>query len=270
MGSRALHLFVTSPFVQVILSELTLGLQVIFLLYATLKNFVKERQSASRMILKNSLLQVYFSGYQALPVITIISIALGGVFLWQMVALFGKFGFAAAGKKLMLFIMVREILPLFTAVILIGRSGTAITAELSTMKLNRETDALTAMGINLHHFLIFPRFAGMTVAFISLSVYANAVAIFTGFFFLQFSRGFGGAGIMKEIVSSITLSDIFFTVVKICSFGVVISLVSCLSGLSVKKSFTEIPQVITKAFVSCTFLIFLVDILVALMFGTKG
>jgi phospholipid/cholesterol/gamma-HCH transport system permease protein len=200
-----------------------------------------------RPVFRVLLKQVYFTGVEAWAVIVVLFFLIGALILSQIVSFAGT-GSAPLTGKVLVWIVVRELGPLLTAVIVIARSGTAIAAELATMKIGGEIDVLESLGI-----------PGVATAVAILTLYAEVVAVAGGFV-----TGFLVWGISLEqynqgIVPFLTLREIGVSVFKSFSFGLIIAAVCCRQGLSVEGSPTEIPQAATKGVMRSLLLVFLHD-----------
>ncbi len=213
---------------------------------------------SARPVFRVYLKQVYFTGLEALTIIVFLFLLIGIVTIAQIIGLAGV-GSAALTGRVLVCIVVREIGPLLTAVIVIARSGTAIAAELAAMKIAGELDVLESLGVPAAQYLIMPRVFGVTTAFLVLTLYAEVVSIVGGFLtaslvwnvsFEQFSPG---------ILALLTPGQIGISFLKSVCFGLFVSAACCLQGLSVGESATQIPQAATKGVMHSLFLVFLLD-----------
>jgi phospholipid/cholesterol/gamma-HCH transport system permease protein len=166
-----------------------------------------------------------------------------------------KFTFVSLGGGAMLgqvlvAIVVRELGPLITALIVIARSGTAVASEIGNMKANRETDALEVMGINPLSYIVFPRIIGGVISVICLSLYYIFVALLGGFLVARLTQEYSLQYYIDQLAQAITLNDFFLFLLKTTFGGTIIFVVSCYQGLLVKESPHEVPQVTTKAVVN--------------------
>jgi phospholipid/cholesterol/gamma-HCH transport system permease protein len=156
-------------------------------------------------------------------------------------------------------IVVRELGPLLTAVIVIARSGTAIATELATMKINGEIDVLESLGIPAARYLILPRIFGVTTAIMVLTLYAEVVSVMGGFLIASLAWGISLEQYNQGIVPFLTLREIGVSFLKSFFFGLFVSAVCCRQGLSVSKSLTQVPQAATKGVMQSLLLVFLLD-----------
>ncbi|BCB96042.1 ABC transporter permease [Dissulfurispira thermophila] len=201
--------------------------------------------------------QLYFTGIEALSKVAAIGILIGIVIIAQIVNLVGSN--AVLTGKILIWTIVRELGPLFAAIIIIARSGTAISSELGSMKVNRETDSLKIMGINPVDYLIVPRITGITISVFILTFYFQIMAITGGLAFTSAFLELSFSQHIKGIFSALGLFEILISLFKSLVFGLLISVVSCYHGFNVEASITEIPQAATKAVMQSLFLVFIFD-----------
>ncbi len=211
----------------------------------------------SRVYLK----QVYFTGVEAAGIIVALFLLIGILILTQIVSFAGA-GSAPLTGKILVWIVVRELGPLLTAVIVIARSGTAIATELATMKLGGEIDVLETLGIPPARYLIMPRILGAATAVVVLTMYAEVVAVAGGFLAASLAWGIPLEQYNQGIVPFLTLREIGVSVFKSFTFGLLIAAVCCRQGLSVEGSFTQVPQAATKGVMRSLLLVFLHDAVV--------
>ena len=202
-----------------------------------------------RLFGKVALNQVRFSGVGAVPLVALVAAFIGGVAIIQS---FNRLTGLAPDLigTLLVTIIVRELGPLITAVILIGRSGTAIAAEIGSMRLNGEIEALKAYRIDPVDFVVLPRVLGMILAMFSLLVVFDLFGILGGFGIAAMLQDISFSLLESRVLSALTNADIVFSVLKALLFGSAISILPSYFGLAVRKSPTELPQAVTKAVVA--------------------
>jgi len=211
--------------------------------------------SAIRSVL---LKQVYFTGYEAWKIIMLVALILGTVIVSQVVGLVGG-GSGSLTGKVLVWVVFRELGPLLTALIVVARSGTAIAAELGTMKINGELDALEQMGIPCERYLILPRIIGVTAAVVVLTAYFVLTAFVGGFLIASLAHHIPYDQFVQGVVASLGPWEIVVLAIKTLFFGLTIPVVCCHTGLSVGTSATEIPQAATRAVITSLFGIVLLD-----------
>jgi len=210
--------------------------------------------------------QVKFTGLHALPFLTFVSAVSTALIIIQVLNQASKVGFEAIIGTVFVAALVRELGPLLTAVVVIGRSGTAIAAELSTNRVWEEITALETMGIDPLHYVVFPRFVGVTLATMCLVVYFDVVALIFGYVSARLTTGMTAGTYLGYIIDQFTMTDFYVTGLKGFLFGTIISLLPAFHGLVVPGAPTDVPKATTRAVVECLALVFLVSGIVSVLF----
>ena len=166
----------------------------------------------------------------------------------------------------MVMVVVRELGPLLTSLIVIARSGTAVASELGSMRVNKEVDALKSMGINPLSFIIFPRLVGGIVSVMCLSFYFVIFATTAGFVVCRLVKGLPFDLYFTSLAQAAGMGDVLVFIMKSFMSGLIIFAVSCYQGLQVKKSPHEIPQVTTQAVVKSTVYVLVFNMILTLYF----
>ncbi len=202
--------------------------------------------------------QLYFTGFEALKIIMLVALILGTVVVSQVLGLVGGSSGSLTGKVLV-WVIFLELGPLLTAIIVIARSGTAMATELGTMKINGEINALEQMGIQPKRYLLLPRIIGVGLAVLLLTVYFVLTSFIGGFLLVSLGRHIPYNQFIQGIVASLGLREVVVLLVKTISFGLIIPVICCSSGMSVGTSATEIPQAATRAVINSLFSVFVMD-----------
>src|SRR6202040_3712538 len=156
--------------------------------------------------------------------------------------------------------MTRELGPLITAIVVIGRSGSAFAAEIGTMKVTEEIDALEVMAINPVHFLVSPKFLAMMIMLPCLTIWANTMGILGGALFGVTQADFTFGRYIQVSLDSLFLRDIMTGLVKSVMFGITITAVGCKEGLATGAGAEQVGRSTTRAVVMSIFLVVLVDL----------
>jgi len=159
-------------------------------------------------------------------------------------------GGSALLGNLLVSVIVRELGPLITALIVIARTCPSAAAEVGNMKVNKEIEALEVLGINPLSFIVFPRLAGGVLSVICLSCYFVFIAFVGGYMAVSLSQNFSLFIYIDTFAMALTLNDIFFFFLKSIFGGLIIFAISCFQGLQVKTSFHEVPALTASAVVS--------------------
>lgn len=207
--------------------------------------------------------QIYFTGFESLKIILPVAIAIGTAIIVQILTLAGS-GNESLSAKVLVWVVVRELGPLLTALIVIARSGAAIATELGTMKLAGEIEALEELGISAGDYLVFPRIIGGALSVFVLTVYFEIAAIGGGFLVALLGWHLPGEQFSQGISAALTLQVVALSAAKSLIFGFLISTACCQQGLAVKDSATMVPQAATRGVMYSLFLVFFLDGLITL------
>ncbi len=223
--------------------------------------FIRRKQVGLRVLMW----QILFTGFEALTIISVISLAIGAVIIIQGQTLLPQFGQSRLMYSILIAVIVRELGPILTAFIIIARSGTAIATELGGMVVSHQIEAYVSVGINPISYLVVPRFLGVVISMTILTVYFIGTGIFGAYFVAQIVQPIPFADYFENLVKALRLVDIFSALLKSVVFGTIISIVSTYQGFNVKLSSTEIPVVVIKAVGQGFALCVLADIIIVLV-----
>ena len=205
------------------------------------------------------------AGIGAIPIITLVGFLLGLILAFQSAVQLRRFGaeiFLAAGLGISMF---RELGPLMAAILLTARSGSAFAAEIGTMKVNEEVDALTTMGLEPVSFLIVPRVVAAVLVVPTLAMLTTLAALVGGAI-VWVSLEFPLASYSRRIVEAVTLTDLLGGIFKAFVFGIVVAAVGCMRGLQTGKGAGAVGESATSAVVSGIVLIAILDGIFAVLF----
>jgi len=233
---------------------------------STLRYALLLRMDQATVVGRQTRLQVRFTALDALWLVGGTALLLGAVTLIQAFSQLSGLGAENYIGVLMVLIILRELGPLLTAILVIGRSSTAIAAELGAMQLNGEVDALAAHGVNPYQYLLLPRWLGVLVAVFTLVVMFDAAALGGGFLVARLKYGVTFGFFMDSVRQTLSNRDFVATLLKVVVFSGAITFHACHFGLSIRRSQTEIPQAVTKTVVSALVAVFALDGLLAAIF----
>ncbi|MBM4403993.1 MAG: ABC transporter permease [Candidatus Cloacimonetes bacterium] len=220
------------------------------------------RDISTAVILK----QILFTGFEALPIISFIALAVGGLIILQGYNLLSNFGQGIWVHVILVTVVIRELSAIITALVVIARSGTAISTELGNMVVNREIDLLRSFGISPLSYLVASRIIGVMAAMIILTLYFNIIAVLGGWLFSTIFNRIEFRAFINDFMSVLHFSDIFVTLLKPLIFGFIIAIISSFQGLQVQMASTEVPQRTIRAVVQSIFVIIIADVLITMLF----
>ncbi|MBX2986292.1 MAG: ABC transporter permease [Bdellovibrionaceae bacterium] len=220
------------------------------MVYLSLRATILDQAQGLRTIVSVLAAQVYFTGWQALPLITTLALTTGSVLVLQGLSNLTMVGGSDMIGSFLVIALSRETGPLLTALVVIARSGTAVASEVGNMRANREIEALESMGINPLSFIVFPRVFGGVISVLCLAFYFNVIALLGGFFVTRFLHDIPFNFYADSLLQAFTMDDVLIFLLKNSFSGMIIFIVCCYQGLSVKKSPHEVPQVTTQAVVN--------------------
>jgi len=197
-------------------------------------------------------------GVDGLPIVALISVLLGMILAFQSAVPMKRFGAEIFVADLIGLSMLRELGPLMTAILLAGRSGAAFAAEIGTMRVNQEVDALETMGLDPVRFLVTPRIIAAVLMTPLLTLFSGLVGLLGGALTMQsFSIPF--VTFLKEVDSAVTLTDFLAGFVKSFVFAMLIAGIGCLRGLQTAAGASAVGESATRAVVSGIILLVVVD-----------
>lgn len=205
--------------------------------------------------------QIFFTGVEALGIVAVFGLLSGTLVITQITSLVG--GNSELTVKILIWTVVREVGPLFAAIIIIARSSAAIASELALMKTRGEMASLIRLGISPQDYLLVPRIAGVTLAVLALTIYFQVVAIGGG---LAVSAMFQNVSYLEQVgrfLQTVKLTEFAVIAFKGCLFGLAISTISCYNGMQAQPSVTEVPKVAIRAVLQSLLFVFTLDALIA-------
>jgi phospholipid/cholesterol/gamma-HCH transport system permease protein len=239
---------------------------IFLMLYLALRAGVRDQAQSFRAIYQVVSAQVYFTGWQALPLISILALASGVMVILQSSSQLNLLGGTGMIGKLLIAIVVREMAPLMTALVVIARSGTAVASEIGNMRANREIEALESLGINPLSYIVFPRLVGGIVSVVCLSIYFVMISVLGGFLLTKLIHGMPFQFYADSLSQAVATEDLGLFLLKNIFSGVIIFSVCCYQGLSVKRSPTEVPVVTTQAVVKSIVYVIVFNLSVSILF----
>jgi phospholipid/cholesterol/gamma-HCH transport system permease protein len=204
------------------------------------------------------------AGVDALPIVSLVSLLTGFIIAFEAAQPLAAYGAQIYLANTIGRVMTRELGPIMTAVVLAGRSGSAFAAELGTMKVNEELDALETMGLHPLRFLVIQRILAGTLLAPLLTVHAMALGVLGGSM-VMLGIGFSGAIIWNQLVSAVVATDVLVGLVKGVVFGTVIAAIGCRRGMETGQGPAAVGVSTTRSVVAGILAIVVIDAVFALL-----
>jgi len=208
--------------------------------------------------------QVAFRG---VPIIMLISFLVGAIVAQQGIFQLNRFGASTFAVNLIGILVLRELGVLLTSIMIAGRSGSAFTAELGSMTMREEVDALRVMGLDPIEILVLPRVIALVVGLPLLTFISDLSALFGGGVVSWLYAGISTDVYLERLKDAITLQTFFAGLIKAPFMALVIALVACGDGLSVRGSAESLGRQVTSAVVKSIFMVIVVDGIFAMFFA---
>jgi phospholipid/cholesterol/gamma-HCH transport system permease protein len=205
-------------------------------------------------------------GVGAIPIISLITFFIGVIIALQGAYELQRLGAMQIVASLVAISITRELGPLVTAIVVIGRSGSAFAAEIGTMRVTEELDALQTMALDPVAFLVVPKFLAMAVMMPCLAIWADLMGVLGGCLFGVAGGGFTFGGYLIATRDALLLRDITSGVVKSVVFGMVITATGCQEGFSTGVGAEEVGRSTTSAVVISIFLVIVIDLVFTTLF----
>ncbi|MFH1807303.1 MAG: MlaE family lipid ABC transporter permease subunit [Pseudomonadota bacterium] len=205
-------------------------------------------------------------GSQALGVVGLIAFLIGGTIALQSAAQLRQFGANIFVADLIGVSLTRELGPLITAIVVAGRSGSAVAAELGTMVVSEEIDALRTMGLNPVRFLVLPKFIAITITQPLLTVLADLLGILGGFLVAIIYLGVGPEAFVERLLGSLQLKDLLVGLFKAVVFAQLIVTIGAVVGLRTRGGADAVGRSATLSVVASIFAVIVADAVASLTF----
>lgn len=205
-------------------------------------------------------------GLESLPLISLLALFQGVILALNTAYQLRRLGSEMYIAGILSVSMVRELGPVLTALILAGRVGAAITAEIATMQVTEQVDALRTLANDPVRYLVVPRFLSFSLMLPLLVLFANAVGIFGGYLICVFKLNIASRLYTKIAFDSLLFKDLYVGLVKSLVFGMIVALVSCFEGFSVTGGAEGVGRSTTRCVVSSFILIIAADCIFTALF----
>jgi phospholipid/cholesterol/gamma-HCH transport system permease protein len=249
------------------MEDLTVFLQMLGSLFVALFGVLRRPRSLRPTSL---VYQVYKVGWQAIPIIVLITFLIGAIIAQQGIFHFRKFGADSYVVDMVGILVLRELGVLIVAIMVAGRSGSAYTAELGSMKMREEIDALSTMGLDPVEVLMLPRVIALICALPILAFIGSMAALYGGGLVAWFYGGMGPAIFIARLHDAVSVTHFEVGLIKAPFMALVIGIVACSEGLRVKGSAESLGKQTTTSVVKSIFLVIVLDGLFAVFFASIG
>ena len=223
--------------------------------------FSKKGQRKGEFVVQSILI-----GVNALPIIALISFLVGFILALQSAQQLRQFGASIFVADLITVAMIAEMGPLMTAIVLAGRSGSAIASEIATMKITEEIDALKTMALNPIKYVVLPKFYAMTVCTPLLTIFSDIIGITGGFVIGITYLKLSPTAFINEMVKVMVLKDFINSMIKSFVFSWIIVIVGIFFGFQAKGGAEGVGKVTTSSVVTAIFMVIVADSILSLIF----
>jgi phospholipid/cholesterol/gamma-HCH transport system permease protein len=213
---------------------------------------------------------LYRIGASALPITALVGGLIGVVLAYLTSQQLRQFGADAFIVDILGIALVRELGPMLAAILIAGRSGSAITAQIGVMRVNDELDAMRVMGISHTYRLVMPRAMALSIAMPLLTGWTTITGLIGGMVAADLSLGISPIFFVKALPAAVSLPNLILGMSKSVVFGVLIALIGCHFGLRVQPNTESLGQGTTASVVSAITVVILVDALFAVLFSSVG
>ena len=213
---------------------------------------------------------LYHIGTTALPITALVGFLIGVVLAYLMAQQLRQFGADAFVVNILGIALIRELGPVLAAILIAGRSGSAITAQIGVMRVTEELDAMRVMGIPKGFRLVMPRALAMALAMPLIAIWTTVAALLGGMLASDLAMGLNPAYFAQALPKAVQLSNLWLAMGKSVVFGLLIALIGCHYGLRIKPNTQSLGEGTTASVVTSITMVILVDALFAVIFKDIG
>jgi phospholipid/cholesterol/gamma-HCH transport system permease protein len=224
-----------------------------------------------KRMLDRAIHQAMAAGVGAIPIISLITFFIGVIIALQGAYELQRLGAMQLIASVVVISITRELGPLIAAVVVIGRSGSAFAAEIGTMRVTEELDALETMALDPVAFLVAPKFLAMAVMMPCLTIWSDLMGVLGGTLFGVIGGGYTLGGYLIATSEAVLMRDLTSGCIKSVVFGMVITAVGCEEGFATGAGAEEVGRSTTRAVVISLFLVVIIDLIfTTLFYVTRG
>jgi len=214
-----------------------------------------------------TLVQMEQTGLNAMPIVGLLSFLIGVVMAYQGADQLRRFGAEIYTVNLLGIAILRELGVLLTAIIIAGRSGSAFTAQIGTMQVNQEIDALRTLGLDPVEVLVLPRVFGLALTLPLLVFYADAMGLLGGALMSWSTLGISLPRFLEQLRGAITEWTVWVGVIKAPFFALIIAMIGCYEGFNVTGSAESVGRLTTQSVVESIFVVIVADAAFSILFS---
>lgn len=230
-----------------------------FFLTRSLAIWQPHRQVFNRAVYSKIIGQIIFTGVDALAMISFLAVLVGVGVTSQLIYIMHAITGASDLTEILARLVLSELGPLITGVILVGRSCSAIVVDLGNTKVRGEIEPLEYLGINVDDYFVIPRIICMVVSQMILALYFSVIMIVCGVFFSGFMYHFSAHESLIDLLKMMDINMLMVFMSKNFIFGLTIGTIACFHGLSVENSPTQVPEQMQRAVVRSLIFLFLIN-----------
>ncbi len=230
-----------------------------YFLARTLSVWQPHRNSFNRAVYSVLLGQLVFTGVDAVAMVSFLAVIVGVGVTSQLIYIMHAITGASEVTDILSRLVVSELGPLITGVILIGRSCSAVAVDLGNTKIRGEIQPLEYLGIDVDDFFVLPRILCMVICQVVLALYFSIIMLLCGVFFSAFIYHYSALESLTVLLNTLTIKIVMIFMIKNFVFGLMIGTMACFHGLSVENSPTQVPQQMQKAVVRSLSFLYLID-----------
>ncbi|HYB09142.1 MAG TPA: MlaE family lipid ABC transporter permease subunit [Alphaproteobacteria bacterium] len=228
---------------------------------------VRSIRHPSRIRLVSIVSHMQRTGFDAMPIVGMLSFLIGVVITFQGADQLRKFGAEVFVVNLLGISILREMAILVTSIVVAGRSGSAFTAEIGTMKVNEEVDAMVTIGLDPMEILVLPRVYALMVTLPLLTFYADIMGLVGGCIMSMTTLNLSLAQFLSQLQAAVSITHFWIGLVKAPVFAFVIAMVGCYEGLNVARSAESVGRLTTRSVVKSIFLVIVLDAAFSILFS---
>ena len=234
-------------------------IDVSYFLARSLAIWQAHRHIFNRAVYSSLVGQIIFTGVDALAMISFLAILIGVGVTSQLIYIMQAITGASHLTEILARLVISELGPIITAVILVGRSCSAIAVDLGNLKVRGEIEPLEYVGIDVNDYFVVPRITGMVISQMTLALYFSVIMILSGVFFSAYIYHYSAQESLLVLLNMMSFNAVIIFMIKNLFFGLVIGAMACFHGLSVENSPTQVPEQMQKAVARSLIFLFLAD-----------